>query len=251
MIVANAVSRAPAQLPVFAVEFERPSLMSLFSRQTLEVHEGGSAIFWEGDPASHVFKVVEGVLRIFRILADGRRIITGFIYPGDILGISLNEHNLYTAEAVNEVKLRRLGRARFREAIDESSELRPQFVAKLCDEMASAQNRMVLLASKSAEERVCSFLLDLARREPGRHVPKPAIELPMSRLDMADYLGLTIETVSRTMTSLANRGVIAPSSRYAFTVREPSTLASLAGEGDEDDNRASSASSARRASWPH
>lgn len=250
MIVANAVSQAPSQFPIFALNQEKPSLQGLFSRQPLEAYASGEAILWEGDPAAHVFKVVEGVLRIFRILADGRRIITGFLYPGDILGISLNERYLYTAEAVNEVKLRRLSRSRFREAVDESPQLRPQFVAWLCEEMASAQEQMVLLARKSAEERVCSLLLTLARRSKGCHQPKPVVELPMSRLDMADYLGLTIETVSRTMTSLTSRGVIAPSSRYAFTISRPSTLASLAGEGDDDDNRANGAGMARQAVWP-
>lgn len=147
------------------------------------------------------------------------------------------------------MKLRRLGRNRFRGAIDESPELRPQFVAKLCDEMASAQKQMVLLAKKSAEERVCSLLLALARRSPNRYEPKLVVELPMSRLDMADYLGLTIETVSRAITSLTQRGVIALSSRYTFTICRLSTLASLAGESDEDDNRASSVGRTRQAVW--
>lgn len=250
MIVANGVSQAPSQVSVFALDRSKPSLQSLFSRQPLEAHESGEAIFWEGDPATHVFKVVEGVLRIVRILADGRRIITGFLYPGDILGVSQGERHLYTAEAVNEVKLRRLGRSRFREAVDESPQLRPQFVAWLCEEMASAHQQMVLLARKSAEERVCSLLLTLARRSKGSHLPKPVIALPMSRLDMADYLGLTIETVSRTITSLTNRGVIAPSSRYAFTICQPAALASLAGESDGDDNRANGAATTRQAVWP-
>lgn len=250
MIVANAVSRVPDQFPGFALDQVKPGLLGLFSRQALEVHESGSAIFWEGDPATHVFKVVAGVLRIFRILADGRRIITGFIYPGEILGISLDERYLYTAEAVNEVKLRRLGLNRFREAIDESAELRPLFLARICEEMASAQNRMVLLARKSAEERVCSLLLELARRAPRRPGPI-VVELPMNRLDMADYLGLTIETVSRTVTSLTHRGVITPSSRYAFEIRQLANLACLAGEVEEGDNAVACAGLVQRASRPH
>lgn len=99
MIVANAMSKGPAQCPIFAAGSEQPSLKSLFGQQPLETHESGSAIVWEGDPATDVFKVVEGSLRIFTIMADGRRIITGFVYPGDMLGISLNERYPYTAEA--------------------------------------------------------------------------------------------------------------------------------------------------------
>lgn len=251
MIVANAVSQAPGRLPAFAVAPVKPSLRALFSRQPLESYDAAAAIFWEGDPATHVFKLVEGVVRIVKILSDGRRIITRFLYPGDILGISLDERYACTAEAVNEVKLRRLGRSRFREAVDGSSDLRPLLVDSLCAEMAYAQNQLVLLARKSAEERICTLLLELLRRSLGRHEPKPVVELPMSRLDMADYLGLTIETVSRTMTSLTNRGVITPSSRYAFSICRLSTLARLAGEGEGDDNRIDGAGAARRAARPH
>ncbi len=109
---------------------------------------------------------------------------------------------------------------------------------------------MVLLARKSAEERVSSFLLLISRRLSGDRQP-PVIEIPMTRLDMADYLGLTIETVSRTMTKLTDRGVIAPSGRHAILIRKLAKLAALAGEGDEDDNRPVRATLTQQAVWPH
>ena len=177
------------------------NLQSLFSRQPTETFEGGTAVFWEGDAATHVFEVVEGVLRVFKLLSDGRRAITGFIYPGDLIGISLKERYLYSAEAATRTKVRRFARNRFQNEINECPELRPQLFARLCDEMAAAQDQMVLLGRKNAEERVCSFLLVIARRMSGDRQTPPLVEIPMTRLDMADYLGLTIETVSRTMTS--------------------------------------------------
>ncbi len=140
------------------------SLNSLFGGQPVETFEPGTAVFWEGDEARHVFEVVEGALRIFRILSDGRRVITGFLYPGDLLGVSLKDQYLYTAEAITRTKLRRYEHGRFQEEINRSPELRPQLFACLCDEMAAAQDQMVLLARKSAEERVASFLLLIARR---------------------------------------------------------------------------------------
>jgi CRP/FNR family transcriptional regulator len=227
-----------------------PSLQNLFSRQAVEKFEGGTAVFWEGDAARHVFEVVEGVLRVFKIMGDGRRVITGFIYPGDLLGVSLKDQYLYTAEAVTKTKLRRFARTRFQDEINQSPELRPQLFARLCDEMAAAQDQMVLLARKSAEERVSSFLLIIARRLSGNRQAAPVVEIPMTRLDMADYLGLTIETVSRTMTKLISSGVIAPSGRHAIIICKPGKLAMLAGEADDDDKRMSSAVSVRQAVWP-
>jgi CRP/FNR family transcriptional regulator len=226
------------------------SLRSLFGGQPLETFETGMAIFWEGDDARHVFEVVEGVLRVFRILSDGRRVITGFLYPGDLLGVSLKDHYLYTAEAVTRTKLRRYEHGRFQDEINRSPELRPQLFACLCDEMAAAQDQMVLLARKSAEERVASFLLVIARRLGGEQ-KHPVVEIPMTRLDMADYLGLTIETVSRTMTRLTNCGVIAPSSRHAIVVRRLGQLAVLAGEADDGDNHAAGAGAIQQAVWPN
>ncbi|KRE06013.1 Crp/Fnr family transcriptional regulator [Bosea sp. Root381] len=233
-----------------AIPAQAPSLRSLFGGQPVETFESGSAVFWEGDDARHVFEVVEGVLRVFRIMSDGRRVITGFIYPGDLLGVSLKDHYLYTAEAVTRTKIRRYERGRFQDEINRSPELRPQLFARLCDEMAAAQDQMILLARKSAEERVASFLLVIARRL-GAVQAQAVIEIPMTRLDMADYLGLTIETVSRTMTRLTTCGVIAPSSRHAIVIRKLGKLVMLAGEADDDDNRATGMGSVQQAVWPN
>jgi CRP/FNR family transcriptional regulator, anaerobic regulatory protein len=100
--------------------------------------------------------------------------------------------------------------------------------------MAASQDQMVLLARKSAEERVASFLLAVARRLDRDLDPQPLVELPMTRLDMADYLGLTIETVSRTMSKLTAAGIIGQSGRHAVTLRRPAKLAALAGDTDQD-----------------
>jgi CRP/FNR family transcriptional regulator, anaerobic regulatory protein len=226
-----------------------PTLQSLFGRQPLEKFEAGTAILWEGDDASHIFEVTEGVLRVFRILGDGRRVITGFLYPGDLLGVSLKDRYLYSAEAVIPSQVRRFGRNRFQEEISRSPELRPQLFSRLCDEMAAAQDQMVLLARKNAEERVCSFLLLMARRMKANQKTMPVIDIAMTRLDMADYLGLTIETVSRTMTKLASRGVIAPSGRHGLKILKFEKLVALAGDGDEEDKTGSGY--ARQAVWPN
>ena len=222
-----------------------PALKDLFEGQHAEKLEPGEALFWEGDQAGQIFDVLEGVLRVYKILPDGRRAIMGFIYPGDVLGVSFQDRYLLTAEAVTEVKVRRFSRGRFFSRVNELPALRPQLFALLCDEMSAAQDQMVLLGRKSAEERVVSFLLSIHRK----CGPDNEIELPMSRLDMADYLGLTIETVSRMMTSLVRRGLIAAAGRHRLVLRKLSVLREIA--GSEEDGADAQPSPARRAVWPN
>lgn len=236
MLIVNAASNFPSPLPIVTNSEPKPGLLGLFSQQPLETFGRGQTVCRDGDPAMHVFKIVAGLVRVSKILSDGSRVITGFFYPGEIFGLSPAEHFLGDAEAVGEVKLRRLNRNRFQQAVDSSEQLRPQFINWLCQEMASAQARLVLLARKKAEERVCDLLVMLARRAGNDDDPATEIEIPISRVDMADYLGLTIETVSRTMTNLIKRGVIQSIARYRFTIRKPALLRSLADGGDEHDD---------------
>jgi CRP/FNR family transcriptional regulator len=208
-------------------------LQSLFRKLPVEQLETGRSLFFEGDPAKHLFELVEGVLRIVKIMADGRRVITGFLFPGDLVGVSLRNHYLYSAEAVTPAKLRRFSRKTFEDIVSGSPELRPQLFARLCDEMAAAQDQMVLLSCKNAEERLCSFLLQQLRRKQEQDRSASVVDLPMTRLDIADYLGLTIETISRTVTKLTNRGIINPVGRHSIHIAKPGMLAHLAGDGEE------------------
>jgi len=219
--------------PVFERE-GRPTLAGLFSHQPVEGIDAGAALFWQGDRAAEVFEVTEGALRIVRILADGRRVITGFLFAGDLVGVSQRDRYLYTAEAIEPTCVRRLARRRFDEAIDKQAQLRSQLVGQLCDEMTAAHEQVVLLARKSAEERVSSFLLALVRRVSKNHPSAPVVNLPMTRLDMADYLGLTIETVSRVMTRLQAAEVISQTGRHTVAVLRPARLAMLAADDEED-----------------
>ncbi len=222
-----------------------PTLRDLFRAQQTETFAPGQALFWEGDDAVQIFDVLEGVLRVYRAMSDGRRAIVGFIHPGDVIGVSFQNRYLFTAEAVTEVKVRRFARGRFFAMVNQSPALQPQLFALLCDEMSAAQDQMLLLGRKTAEERVVSFLLAIYRKR----AKGAEIELPMSRQDMADYLGLTIETVSRMMTSLTRRGLIAAGARHVVALRKLSTLREIA--GDDEDELAPRAAQPRRAVWPN
>ncbi len=222
----NEASRAAEFAPAL-------SLASLFQAQPADLVSAGKALFWEGDPANHLFELTEGVIRLYRIIGEGRRVITAFLFPGDLVGASLQDRYLYTAEAVTDCRLRRIGRKVFHEEVSRNPGLRPDLIALLCAEMAAAHDQMVLLSKKNAEERLCSFLLNLMNRNGGNGPDGNLVALAMSRLDIADYLGLTIETVSRTITKLANRGVLAPVGRHEIRILQPRRLAQLSGDGRE------------------
>ena len=187
---------------------EAATLNCIFAAQVAERLEPGEALFWQGDAASYVFEIVSGALRTVRVLSDGRRVITGFLFAGDVVGVSLKDRYLTTVEAIAPTRVRRLARRRFDEEVERSATLRPQLLSRLCDEMTAAQDQVMLLARKTAEERVASFLLALARRGGDGCSCGAVVALPMTRLDMADYLGLTIETVSRMLTQLQGQSVV-------------------------------------------
>ncbi|ABC94397.1 nitrogen fixation transcriptional regulator protein, Fnr/CRP family (plasmid) [Rhizobium etli CFN 42] len=208
------------------------SLSSLFVSSTAEVVAAGKAICWEGDKANHLFQVEEGVVRLHRIIGEGRRVITAFHFAGDLIGASLQNDFLFTAEAVTECKIRRISRKSFHEEVARSNALGPAYISLLCQEAAAAHEQMVLLSKKNAEERLCSFIVKLA----SRRNPQPRqglLRVPMNRQDIADHLGLTIETVSRTITKLAARNIVVPEGRHDLRIVNLARLVQLSGDADD------------------
>ena len=215
-----------------SVATELPDVNSIFCRQALEHAQPGQVLFFEDDPAKHIFLLVEGNLRICRLLSDGRRVITGFLRSGDVVGVSFKNRYLYSAEAIDDVAFRRVSKGFFEEELATSPQLRPLVFSRVCDEVAAAQDQMVLLSCKSAEERLASFLLHQLRCDEARGGVHGMITLPMTRLDIADYLGLTIETVSRTMTRLSKKGIISLCSRHGIKILSRTALALQAADDD-------------------
>lgn len=168
-----------------------------------------SEIYFEGEPADFLYKVVSGVVRTCRLLADGRRQIGGFYLPGDIFGLETGDSHTLSAEAITQCDVLVIRRSALVALAERDHEAARQLWTLTGGELARMQDHVLLLI-KSAQARVAAFLLDMA----GRARSGNAIELPMSRQDIADYLGLTIETVSRTFTSLEHASAIElPSSR--------------------------------------
>ena len=179
-----------------------PELEELESLSQHLVLEKGHALFGQDEPAGYVYNVIEGALRLTRLLPDGRRQVMGFALPGDFLGLALQDRFSVSAEALTSVKTCRFERRAFSGLV----QAKPHLLRSLHDragyELTLAQDQMLLLGRRTAEEKVASFLLSLRERYARTGRTSVTLELPMGRQDMADYLGLTIETVSRMLTRL-------------------------------------------------
>jgi CRP/FNR family transcriptional regulator, nitrogen fixation regulation protein len=162
-------------------------------------------IYAEGDSADCWYKVVSGTVRVCKLLADGRRHIGEFCFSGDCFGIDSTGERAYSAEAVDDVIVMRFQCKATEGLIDQNPALARLLRDAMVRDLASAHGRTLLLGRMTASERVATFLVEMFER---RDRTK-ALDLPMSRNDIADYLGLTIETVCRTLSALKRGGVIA------------------------------------------
>lgn len=176
----------------------------------------GEDIYRPGEPASFVYRITEGAVVSYRLYADGRRQVTGFALPGDVLGLEAGGEHRTHAQALGPVTARVLRRARLSALAAADGVLaRALWRASLCAFQRSEDHAMIL-ARQGAVERVAAFLLGYAERIGATDV----IDLPMSRQDMADHLGLTIHTVSRSLSQLQSEGLIsARSSRHVRLLR--------------------------------
>ena len=167
-------------------------------------------IFGEGEPAEYLYEVVRGSVRRYKILSDGRRQIIGFHMPGDVFGLEVDERHCFSADAVNNATILAFKRSLVMGLAAHDADFARQLWAVMSREYQRAQNHIVILGCMNARQRVASFLLLMAQHSSGDN----QIELSMTRRDIADYLGLTIEAVSRTMTQFEKETVIGiPSTR--------------------------------------
>jgi CRP/FNR family nitrogen fixation transcriptional regulator len=172
--------------------------------------ERNGEIFGEDEPADYLYKVVTGAVRISKLMSDGRRQIGAFYLPGDMFGLEAGNVHLFSAEAVCDSRVLVVKQTGFLSEATRERVMVAQLWAQTMAHLQRAQNHMLLLGRKTAQERIAAFLLEMQERLS----QNDAVELPMSRQDIADYLGLTIETVSRTFTQLERDGLISiPASR--------------------------------------
>jgi len=189
-------------------------------------------LYLEGEVQSHIYLVTSGVIGTYKLLADGRRQICAFAYPGDILGVECAQRHLNNAEALSDAVVRSIPSV----AIDKLIMTEPGFGQALlritAKELAGTREQLMSLGRKTAIEKLATFLLSIAQRNVPADGQGVQIDLPMKRCEIADYLGLTVETVSRNFTRLKASGVIRLLSSNRIQVQDLKLLEAMAGGED-------------------
>ena len=210
-------SRRPAHptgVHAFSGTLEIMGAPMLFSRN--------EEIYGEGEAAEYLYKVVSGAVRMYKLLADGRRQIGAFYLPGDMFGFEPGDMHAASAEAIGDATVLVFKRSAVLSLAARDSDVARRLWEMTARELGRSQKHALLLIL-SAQERVASFLLEMATRSRA----SSEIELPMSRQDIADYLGLTIETISRTLSQLESVGAIAVPAARRITFCNSGTLSRL------------------------
>ena len=185
-------------------------------------YDRNAEIYGEGETADYVYKVISGAVRAYKVLNDGRRQINAFYLPGDLFGLELGDEHSWSAEAIVGSTIAMVKRSLVLKVSERDADIARRLWSMTAGELDGARNHALLLI-KSAQERVATFLLEMSRRLAGSN----AVELPMGRQDIADYLGLTIETVSRTLTQLENTQTIELLASRMIVLRNRSALSRL------------------------
>lgn len=175
----------------------------------------GEEIFGEGEDPKYCYRLLSGTVRLYRILPDGRRHVNAFLFAGDMFGLEADEQRRMSADAVMNCEVVATPRQVVFRHAEQHVDFAKSLWIKLARDLALAQDHTLLLGCQSAVEKVANFLSELAERQGNGGV----VELTMSRQDIADYLGLTIETVSRMLTMLERRGAIELTATRRITLR--------------------------------
>lgn len=187
-----------------------------------------NCVFHEGDDAEYLYEVLEGVVRSSKVLIDGRRQVLSFGYPGDVIGLSHDSYYHSDCDAVSNVRLRIFHKNVFKEDLVSD----PAFCVKLLQNAVAEVNHMqehfMMLGCKSAMEKLASFLIVIMNRQSEVKGFQKCFDLPMKRCDIADFLGLTIETISRNLTKLRQLGIIDLPTTQRVCVNKPNALRKLA-----------------------
>lgn len=225
------LSLAIPRLPLVA-DLPDPAIRAMIERFTLVEKHRHALVVREGEPPDHVHLVLDGALIVeMRDHAPAAQVV-GFLFGGDLLGAVQASRTPCTVRALVDSRLAQCGRADFEALCDAHPTLQHAVLQRASNDLAVAQDHLVTLGRKSAQERVASFLLRLDSRRARRSgAGDGVLWLPMRRTDIADHLGLTLETLSRVMSALMRQGVIRSESRSRIVIRDRAALAALAEQG--------------------
>jgi CRP/FNR family transcriptional regulator, nitrogen fixation regulation protein len=191
-------------------------------RRDAESQERGEEIYGEDEPSDYVYQVIRGSVRSYKLLSDGRRQVGAFYLPGDVFGLESGPVHRLTAEAIVDTTVRLVKRRSLEEAAGKAVQVARSLWSMTAGELRHAEDHM-LLGRKNAMERVASFLLEMDRRL----AVTGMMALPMCRRDIGDYLGLTLETVSRALSQLQSQGVLGFSGARQIVLRNRQRLHSM------------------------
>lgn len=203
------------------------------SPRTVRQFAAHDHLCFEGDPRTHVFVVESGWVKIYRTLVDGQRQVVGFANAGSVLGLESGGEHLNSCEAVTPVSVRPIAVSRLNDMCARDPAFAQQVIAQLGRQLGAAQAQLATVGAQSAEQKLATFLLTIA--DLSSAAPGEAFDLPMRRGDMAEFLGLRLETVSRKMTEFQRRRWISMTSLYHCVILRRDTLEQLAVGGEADD----------------
>ena len=217
-------------------EWRSPPPLTLdeqFSRAPVRTVDAKEHVFAEGDVRTHLFRVERGAICLYKVMPDGRRQVLGFAYPGDLIGFGSLPEYQFNAQATKPAQLRLLSWSTVQHSARHDAALGLRLYEAISNELAAAHDLLLTTGQRSAAERVAAFLLAMSRRAKRRGQDASVIDLPMTRADIGDFLGLTIETVSRTFTKLRHRGIIDLAQSARVLLVDTEALEQLA-EGGND-----------------
>jgi CRP/FNR family transcriptional regulator, anaerobic regulatory protein len=192
-----------------------------------------SAVFREGDPAGRVFTLIDGFAKLTRLLPDGKQQVVGFRFAGDVIGYTTLKTYPFDAELLTDARLCRLDRGQLDGLLRRYPKLERRMLDLCVQELTATQEQLVTVGRRSAEARVAAFLISLVDASRRRGQPRQVLEMPMTRADIADFLGLTLETVSRSLTAFRKRGWIRePVHHRVELLNVPAITAMAEGTGD-------------------
>lgn len=195
---------------------------------TVRTFEAKEHVFREGDAVTNVYKVEIGHVCIYKMLPDGRRQVIDFAYPGDLIGLGAMGEHANNAQATSRTRIRCIPIAVLHRTVRDDARLGLKLYEAVSRELSAARELLFTVCQRTATERIAAFLLALSRRNERNHEDALEFVLPMTRVDIADFLGLTIETVSRTFTKLRTEGVIDLSQSVLVTIEDIDRLKDLA-----------------------
>lgn len=227
----------PIRYRAVCARCDTDELAHLNEIKTYQSYRAGETIVWAGDRIDFLGSVVSGAATLSQTMEDGRRQMVGLLLPSDFVGRPGRTSAHYDVTAVTDTLICRFRKSEFEKLIDSTPSISTRLLEMTMDELDAAREWMLLLGRKTAREKIASFLALLARRQAGLSAREMAdgirFELPITREAMADYLGLTIETVSRQMSALKRDGVIELQGARRINVPDFADL--LAETGDDDD----------------